>query len=82
MLQKASPAPHILPMIPIRAPGHMPNVNPMRVKDEAKPNSGGCEDSTDKRNKSVVSDFLIGAFGCKRQGLPVAMNSRKAPNDP
>lgn len=41
MLQKASPDPHILPMMPIRAPGHMPNVKPISVKDDANPNNGG-----------------------------------------
>jgi hypothetical protein len=47
MLQKARPAPHMLPAIPIRAPGHMPKVNPMSVRDDANPKRGGCEDKTE-----------------------------------
>jgi hypothetical protein len=49
MLQKARPAPHMLPAIPINAPGHIPKVKPMRVRDDAKPKRGGCEDKTDDR---------------------------------
>jgi hypothetical protein len=45
-LQKANPDPHKLPMVPMRAPGHIPKVNPMRVRDDANPNNGGWEDKT------------------------------------
>jgi hypothetical protein len=33
-------------MVPMRAPGHIPKVNPMRVRDDANPNNGGWEDKT------------------------------------
>lgn len=54
---KANPAPSIDARPAIKNPGQIPYVNPIKVIDPAKPNSGGWDASTDSSFSSVTQKW-------------------------
>lgn len=82
MLQKANADPTILPKKASKAPGHIPKVNPIMVREVAKPNKGGCDVATVENERRSNVSVRDKAFEYRNEDVLAANTISNAPNEP